>query len=346
MNKKLIAAAITTALAPPIASAQDMEVTLYGRINNALDYFDTSGEDDVWGLRNVNSRIGVRASSDLGQGYTASARYEFATFTNREGNTGSEAPNTRGGINDTRIGKVSLSGPFGTIAVGNQWSSFYNTVGTHLDPTVTLGYYLYSSISGGPYRTSNTVKYTNSFGPVYVEFDVRMSNNGTGAPGSSDFADEELLGRDSDNDAIDGVGIGIDFSKDNLTLALAYDQDKGASKLDETDRFGVALTNDFGKVDVTLGYYKLEFKDFTSDYYTIWAGLDLSDKTRVYGGYSWADLSTDDRSAKPSQCIMGVSHKLGGGFRLWAEGITFDSDNDSVRLGDFTNIVVGMRYDF
>ena len=69
MNKKLIAAAVTSALAvPAVSSAADSEVSVYGRINNALQYDNPTGGSSAWGLRNVVSRMGIKAKSDLGNG--------------------------------------------------------------------------------------------------------------------------------------------------------------------------------------------------------------------------------------------------------------------------------------
>ncbi|MDA7967726.1 MAG: porin, partial [Gammaproteobacteria bacterium] len=178
MNKKLIAAAVAATVAPVAAQAQ---VSVYGRINNAVDIKDIRGEPaakkssadggttagvartaeefaafstdnpSTTDISGVASRFGVRYSGDIGGGMTALGRYEFATTTDKEGP----------GVNDTRIATVGVQGPFGTINVGNQWSAFFNTVGTHVSPTYSLGYYLYSSVAGMPFRASNTVKYSN-----------------------------------------------------------------------------------------------------------------------------------------------------------------------------------------
>ena len=127
MNKKLISAAVSAAILAPVA-AQAAEVTVYGRINNAIELRDPDGGDSTTDVSGISSRFGIKATSDLGNGLTASARYEFSTTTDKELNN----------INDLRIGTVGISGGFGSINIGNQWSAFYNTVGTHIDPTYTI----------------------------------------------------------------------------------------------------------------------------------------------------------------------------------------------------------------
>ena len=136
MNKKVITAAVASALAVPAAvNAQETTVQTYGRINNAIQYSDVERSDNVWGLRNVVSRLGFKAKSDLGNGLSAIGRYEFFTYTNREGDYDVANPGgtkAKGGINDTRLGYVGLSGAWGAVTIGNQWSAFYDTVGTML----------------------------------------------------------------------------------------------------------------------------------------------------------------------------------------------------------------------
>ena len=105
MNKKLIAAAVSAAVVAPVAAYGD--VTVYGRINNALDIDDISSKPDADGstdISGVSSRFGIKYSQDMGNGLTASGQYEFSTSTDNEG-----------GINDGRVAPVGISGAFGSI---------------------------------------------------------------------------------------------------------------------------------------------------------------------------------------------------------------------------------------
>lgn len=356
MNKKLIAAAVSSALAlPAVASAAESEVSVYGRINNAVQYTDREGADNVWGLRNVVSRIGMRAKSDLGNGLSAIGRYEFFTYTNREGDLdnvtalGTPGGKGRGGINDTRLGYVGLSGAWGAITVGNQWSSFYDVVGTYLDPTYSVGYFLYSSAMGGPYRSSNTIKYANSFGPVYLEFDVRMSQNDlTGTnnpPAGSVNADEEVLGRDCGTQcAADGFGLGLSYNiGDSLTLAAAYDKDQKDLSPDDAERVGLAAKYSSGAWWASLSWYQLDNTAAQkTDQLQAWVGTTFGN-TSVMAGYGRADLN-ETGGGKPTQFTLGIYHNMGGGFRLYYEGAFTDAKTSSMFDGNVS--LFGMRYDF
>ncbi|MGR3915118.1 MAG: porin [Gammaproteobacteria bacterium] len=245
MNKKLIAAAVAASVAPFAAQAQ---TTVYGRINNAIDLKDIVKDGDgTTDITAVASRFGIKYSGDIGGGMTALGRYEFSTHTDREGHRAfvrADSPTSSGtsGVTDIRIATAGISGPFGTINVGNQWSSYFNTFGTMISPTYSLGYYLYSSVGGGPFRSSNTIKYSNNFGPLYVELDARLNESNE----TSDVA-EKIRG--------DGFGFGATLPVGNLTLAVAIDAEDGS---DVTASEGLVkhtttVTNDAGTAVVTPG---------------------------------------------------------------------------------------------
>jgi len=72
MNKKLIAIAIGAALSGS-AFAQSSNVTLYGRINTAIESNTIGGQSNQLNgsetsMRNYSSRLGVRGVEDLGGG--------------------------------------------------------------------------------------------------------------------------------------------------------------------------------------------------------------------------------------------------------------------------------------
>lgn len=335
MKKKLIATAVAGALVSPgaMAAMDGPDVNVYFRINNALDYTDTDGGDSAADLANVSSRIGVKGSQDLGNGMSVFGQYEFSTFTDREG-----AQDGRGGINDTRIGIVGIKGPFGSVSAGNQWSAFYDTVGTHMEPTYSLGYYVYSSDMGGPYRESNAVKYSNSFGPVYIEVDTRFSQD---SPATGQ--DVEKIGGDHGKDFLDGFGIGASFAAtDNITLAAAYDSeiyDVG----DNEDRIGVGGQVSFGSMWVKAGYmdYSQDSTGIDRQMFAAFLGTSIGENSGAWVGYQHGD---NDAGQNPNAILLHADHKVGGGpLKLYYEGIFYDGDGSRP---DFNRHLLGMRIDF
>ncbi len=114
MNKKLVAAALGLAFAAPVF-ADSSNVTLYGRIHQAIDHQSSSTNPgrDVGGniaIEDASSRLGVRGVEDLGGGLSAIFAYEFGVDTD----TVSAAPLT------TRHAYLGFKGGLGTIVIGSQ----------------------------------------------------------------------------------------------------------------------------------------------------------------------------------------------------------------------------------
>lgn len=269
MNKKLIVAAVSAAVALPVVA--QAEITVYGRVSNAIDINDLSavdGAESTTDVSAVSSRFGLKGSTDIGNGLTAHGVYEFATSSDKE----------EEGVSDIRIATAGVSGSFGRIDIGNQWSAYFNTFGTMVSPSNTLGAYLYSA-AGGTFRASNTIKYSNSFGGVALQVDVRLNDDAS--PEGEDVA-EDLRG--------DGLGVGITFPvTSNITIALAADsEDRGTSSAStaivadttandgtlatyssagvgrDEDRFGAAIKFDLGNSYwLSLGWQNYETSDIT-----------------------------------------------------------------------------------
>jgi predicted porin len=130
-------------VASSVAQADGHKVQLYGRVNNAIVLNEQDGplfDEDSTNVSTIGSRVGIKASAPISPDMTAHARFEWSASTDDE----------TGAFGDTRIGEVGVTGDFGTVKIGNMWSTFYNVVGTHLDPTVTVGAILYSTVADLP----------------------------------------------------------------------------------------------------------------------------------------------------------------------------------------------------
>jgi predicted porin len=282
----------------------------------------------------VSSRFGFKGSSDIGNGMTAVGRYEFATVTDKEQNN----------IADLRLGYVGLSGGFGTVTVGNQWSAYFNHFGTIASPTYSLGYVLYSSIAGGPFRTSNTIKYANSFGPVSLDFDVRLNDSEE----DNDVA-EKLNGN--------GWGLGVSYSPmEALTLAIAadveeendiVDVDTGAiTTVEDTDRLGIgAIFNFGGNYGVHLTHQVWERGEAEITHTQVYLKGAWGKNSGLLGfGQADRKLGNTTADAEPDSVFLGFYHNMGGGLRLYAEHTTVNSDEQDAE--DASRTLLGMRFDF
>ena len=127
MQKKLIALAVAGMLAAPLAMAQS-NVTIYGIFDIGLNYESSHATSGVKSRTAVDrgqqsgSRIGFRGTEDLGNGLKASFVVEYG-----------HSPDVNSTFNLNRQSFLALSGDFGTVAAGRQYTPQFNMI-ARLDP--------------------------------------------------------------------------------------------------------------------------------------------------------------------------------------------------------------------
>ena len=207
MQKKLIAVAIAGALAAPAAIA---DVAVSGSIRTGVEY--TGSE---WQVADNYSRLRFKSSSDLGNGQSAYMGYEF------------RVNSAQGSIvtgNTQRLSYVGIKGDWGSLSLGSQWSTLFNTVGTFIDKSNRYGGTANVCIQ---YRMKDSVTFTTQAGPVWIQADGQLNAGG---------------------DDLDRATIGGTFSVGGASVGAAW-QDHGAS-----DCTGVGAAMSIGGVSLSGGY--------------------------------------------------------------------------------------------
>lgn len=165
MNKKLVAAALGLAFAAPVF-ADSSNVTLYGRVHQALDHQSTSSNaGDTGGnfaLEDVSSRFGIKGQEDLGGGLSLVFGYEFSVAADANAGVGG------------RHSYLGMKGAWGTFVAGKQDGGNETVAPLYTQASLTGGV----SNQGGPLTTigggvaslsngvaiSRTQRTDNSFG--------------------------------------------------------------------------------------------------------------------------------------------------------------------------------------
>ena len=317
MKKTIIATAVSAALMAPVAAQAEADVTVYGRIHHGIWLNSTDGSDSATDFSSGGSRFGIKASSDLGNDMTASARYEFGT--------NSDSSEDDSGVASTRIGTVGISGAFGSITLGNQWGAYYNNA-VYLNPTYEgIGevYWQKRKDVGSQYRTAKTIKYSNSFGPVSYEVDARPVDT------------------DADGDYRDGFAVGATFAiNDAISVSGAID-----------DGNNERLTALQGKI--SLGNYWAAIARHSQNpdgngaepnLTQFWVGGSFGNTSAMIGAGS-ADMDGDGDAPgnDPSGTTLAIYHDVGGGLTLMYEGGTLDNDGKGA---DSTDHWLGVMYNF
>ena len=300
MKKTIIASAVSAVFMAPVAA--QAEVTVYGFVHNLIEITETDNGASVTDMSTRGSRFGFKASSDLGNGLTASVHQEFDVDTDKNAT----------GLN-TRIGKVGLSGAFGSVNFGRQWSTFYNTIGVYMDPTSTVGFGAYN----GAFYESNAIQYTNSLGPIALSLETRIDDSGDGsgdghAGGVSINPTPNITVAAAVNSAgnTDQTGFAVQFRMGDYYASYAmHDEDTGAAE--DTDYSVILIGGSFGATNGFIGVG-----------------------------------STDDNMGDDSDTVsVHIDHDLGGGLKLLYEGRSTDGNSDDGK-GDLSRHVLGLKLSF
>jgi predicted porin len=216
MQKKLIAAAVAGALATPVAIA---DVAVSGSIRTGVEY--TGSE---WVVADNFSRLRFKASSDLGNGQSAYMGYEFRV---------NSAQGSLVTGNTQRLSYVGIKGDWGSLSLGSQWSTLFNTVGTFVDKSHRYGGLGYWGEGGGQYRMKDSVALSTNIGGFSVSADAQMNAGG-------DDLDRATIGTNisvggvsigaawQDHGNADFTGIGASISLAGVGLSAGYSDVNGA----------------------------------------------------------------------------------------------------------------------
>jgi len=216
MQKKLIAAAVAGALATPVAIA---DVAVSGSIRTGVEY--TGSE---WVVADNFSRLRFKASSDLGNGQSAYMGYEFRV---------NSAQGTIVTGNTQRLSYVGIKGDWGSLSLGSQWSTLFNTVGTFVDKSNRYGGLGYWGEGGGQYRMRDSVALMTNLGGFSISADAQMNAGG-------DDLDRATIGTNlniggvsigaawQDNGNSDFTGIGASISLAGVALSGGYSDVSGS----------------------------------------------------------------------------------------------------------------------
>ena len=209
MQKKLIAAAVAGALVAPAAMADGHGVAVSGSIRTGVEY---TGSD--WQVADNYSRLRFKASSDLGNGQSAYMNYEF------------RVNSAQGSIvtgNTQRLSYVGIKGDWGSLSLGAQWSTAFNTVGTFIDKSNRYGGAANVCIQ---YRMKDSVMLSTQLGGLSLMADAQMTAGG---------------------DSLDRGTVGGLFSIGGLSLGAVYQSA-------DTDCMGVGAALNIAGIGISGGF--------------------------------------------------------------------------------------------
>lgn len=347
MNKKLITLAVAAAMVAPLAAAA--ETTLYGRIDTAVVNVDVktpqntaspywssaNSKGDAWDIDTGTTRMGVKGSEDLGNGLKAIFQAEWQ-FTSSEGQGSTYNPGFT-----NRLAYAGLSGGFGTVTIGRQWTPYYgavdksdvfNTPGNAgTGPNIVSANKAYL----GPTRMGNQLTYVT---PDFSGFKGKLAlvmDRATYT--ANDKVDSNGL---ADSDGVDAYIPAVTYDNGPISLGLAYIG--WNNDIDNSDIWGISGSYNFGMFKVIAQYEDADDKNISNtgaeDAWSLTGEAFLGNNTirALYGQRDADKFDTMDVWA------LSAQHNFSKRTRVYAEYIVNDADDD----GDLQEFNIGFRHDF
>jgi predicted porin len=317
MKKSLLALAVLGAFAGA-ASAQT-NVTIYGVADVGIERFDTSAASATWRLTSGNqsgSRIGFKGSEDLGGGLKAN-------FTLENGYAIDTGTMAQGGRLFGRQAWVGLSGGFGAVKFGRQYTPIFIAHDT-IDPLGTGltgdGSGMSAVFNAYGVRMDNTINYSLSSGPISAEV----------AYGLGEQTGSNSAGRQ--------IGLGASYANGPLTVVAAYHDANSATVGSQADArtfflggafgFGIAKVHAaFGdnRGDTATGGTAIRNRD-----YMIGVSAGVGTAGNVMASY----IRRDERLAGTTDAdadywSLGYTHSLSKRTNLYTSYSTIKNDRNS-----------------
>lgn len=369
MKKSILALAVASALAAPLAAQAD--TILYGSARVSVDYDENATLDNdfddtgTWDVVNNDSRLGVLGTEDLGGGLSAVYQYEFGVDLTEGGNFESNRPKF-----------VGLKGNFGTVTLGTQETPYYHVAGVtdifNSGKTFTQTFWLGGSFNGFQFDTSGTT--ARSRGAL-----TRLENSLYYiTPDLSGFSGEAMLvmngGRnDSDgySDGVDLWNIAVKYSNGPFFAGASYIALEGDSNVPLEGGFAIDL--DLDQWNIGLGYSSGPFSIgfiyeqgtlnefgffgnakvdgvplFDGDDATNWylTGEYRFGNNTIRGAYGRLDtkLNVEGLDDTIDNYLIGYQYDFSKRTRIWVEYIGRDAD--TILYGDQNTVSIGTRVDF
>jgi predicted porin len=291
MKKKIIAGAVLSVLSGAVFAQSSL--TIYGLIdagvvverNGVYNGGKTTTKLD--GGVNGGSRIGFKGVEDLGGGLSA-------IFTIESGFTGDTGASGQGGRLFGRQSFVGLTGGFGTVKAGRQYSVMDNTLGA-IDPfgnaTAGRGGNLvgaFGNAGGGDYqaRFDNALQYsTANFGGFTADLQYGFGEQAGNANASR------------------SLGVAVNYANGPLTARLAHQRSNDVA---------IGATTNLGAAIIASGVTAAQLATQTHNaQHTIFGGTYDLGVAKLHALYAINKRTSGPDSVKSNDALVGATFPFG-----------------------------------
>ena len=345
MQKNLIALALAGLAALP-ALAQS-NVTIYGLVDMGYKWSGDNIEDRVSSRSaldsgmSAGSRLGFKGTEDLGNGFKAG-------FVLEQGINLDTGTAGQGGRLFGRQSYVSLSGGFGTVALGRQYPAGYLLTAT-VDPFGSGTAGQYNSVYLTEYRWDNAVTYVSptlggfSVSAAYTQnanyADESPNNRGEGDVG--DVRAWSIVPQYSNGPIFVGINLqemrakstGLHDGETVRVYDLAGSYDFGVAKLAASYGVRRASTVDFSPDSAALSG-----KDSKQWFLGVTVPVGAAGTVRASYVQRQTEVAAGGADAKASQWALGYEHALSKRTALYAVYADITNNNAAKDSGLYASI--------
>ncbi len=334
MKKSIIALAILAS----VAGTAQADTTLYGSVRVSVEYND-NGVVDSTDVTNNSSRWGIKGHEDLGNGLSAIYKYEFGVDADKGTTTSKDGEGQRRGPN--RLSYVGLQGGFGTVALGAQWSPYYNVAGYN---DIFNGSFSYSRTYLGTFRLADVVSYTTpDMGGFKAQ--VALVADGAVVPGAGP------------DDHLDAYNIGLSYANNGIFAGATYLSTNGL----EDDASLVAVAGGYSNDMFRVGLVAEQSDNYVSKVgssdlrvgenalnVSLAGSVNISESDKILAAVEMLDrdivLANGEDADEAMHYAIGYQHNFSKRTRVWAEYSYFDTGVED--SNEDQTISVGLRTDF
>lgn len=213
--KNILAIAVATALIAPAAAMAD--TTLYGKVHVSAGSVDKGGAGSETVLESHGSRLGVKGSTELDNGLSATYGLEYGLDVDGDNGKQLNARNTfvglKGGFGEVRVGRHDTPAKLATVGL----DVFGDTYGM-----------MDNIIVNDNHRVDNAVAYINKFGPVGFAYAHSTSISGNDATNGGANAADSVMANYSNGPIYAGLGYtAVDSVGKATNLGVSYKTEAG-----------------------------------------------------------------------------------------------------------------------
>ena len=292
------------------AIAGSIDGTVYGKLNTGIVMTDDNGTEDT-ALKNMNSRLGFKGSTELEDGLSAIYKLEYNIAPDEKA---ADTGNSQ--IFKQRNAYVGLkSKEFGTIIAGYHDTPLKSIQGK-IDVFNDMTNGDIKNIIKGENRVNDLVQYSSpKFSGVQLKAATQLKENGDGGENGTSLsatykegAIYAAIAMDDQMEDYDTIRLAFQYKGDGFTAGALYStSEKSEGSADSKDGLVLSGTYMIDAFNLKAQYGMSDEKSEGRELLVLGADYKLGDKTKLF---AYTSMLEDDAGTDTSTYSLGLQHSF------------------------------------